>query len=160
MKTILLSFALVMLMAYNVVSQDFSELDSIQLADYEQYKAAEPKVLACCDYLLSTPFDKKDTSRVQASQFLLKWMEGTPEYTFNIDETASSLTDGKVELLQLYLAAMTKVHLTTKDGRVTEDEMKEKAVDAFVDYCANTDNEVKLTKELKKVVKERSDLDS
>ncbi|MBN2165340.1 MAG: hypothetical protein JW717_03590 [Marinilabiliaceae bacterium] len=155
MKNLLLSFLVIASFSVGY-SQDFSKLDSVELTDYEHYKNAEPKVLECCEYLLAKPFDKKDENREFASKFLIRWMEGTPEYTFEIDATAEVLTEKKAELLQIYLAAMTKVYLTTKDGRVTKDKMNEQTVETFINYCVNEGNELKLSKELKKIIKERS----
>ena len=158
-KNLFLSF-LFLCSSLIVFSQDFSSLQNVTLEDYEQYKSAEQEVIECCDYLLSNPYDKKDVNRLYAAQFLLKWMEGTPEYTFEINDEAMTLTNGKTELLQIYLAALTKTRLTIKDGSVSKEELNEKSKSLFIEYCSDSNNGIKLTKELKKVLKSEQAIDS
>jgi hypothetical protein len=148
--------ALVFLVSMATWAQDYTGLSAIQMTNFEQYKSAEPKVLECCNYLFANPLNSNDANRVQATQFIVRWMEGTPDYSFEIDETVATLTEGRKDLIPLFLAAMTKVQLSQTDKVLSEEEIKEQSINIFIDYCAEPKNEVKPTKEVKRILKERS----
>lgn len=142
-----------------VWAQDFSSLATIALTDADAYKKAEPKVMECCDYLLSNSVKTEAANRQLAIQFIVKWMEGTPEYSFEIDETVMRLTSGSKELLPLYLAAMTKAALTNAVEPKSKADLKKETINLFVDYCGNPDHGVKANKELKQLIAERKGTD-
>jgi hypothetical protein len=155
MKRTILFFAIAC-MALQVYSQDFSRLKDITFTKADEYKPAEAQVLECSDYLLSTPIDKNNINRAYAIQYILKWMEGTPDYTFSIDKNAMDLTGKDPELISVYFAALSKAALDNNEKKLSTDDITKKATGYLLDYCANPDNKVKKTKALKKKLKERS----
>lgn len=145
---------LAFILAINVTfSQNFKELSDTKFTSTEQYKASEPNVLHCANYLLSTAYNKKDDNRANALKFIMLWMAGTPNHTFNIDEKATALTEGNDALLGLYLAGMSKVVIENKDATLSQDALYSKTEQILVDYCANRRNNVSPSTKLKQLIK-------
>ncbi len=154
MKRIIL-VALISVLGLQIYAGDFSKLANVELNTSEQYEAAQEQVLDCCYYLLSTPCDKKDEDRAFATQFIVRWMQGTPEYSFEIEEVVMKMTDEKEELLSLYLTCFTKLTLESENPYEDKDQIKHDAMDAFLNYCGNSINKVRPTKEIKKMLDAR-----
>ena len=133
-------------------AQNFTDLNDYPLSNVEDYKNAETKVVECATYLFSTPVKKDDLNRLSATQFILKWMEGT-DYTFSIDSKAAELTDGNNDLFGLYVTTMPKVVLENKGTKLSDDEIHNRVVDLLIAYCKNEKNNMKPTKKLKKMMK-------
>ena len=133
-----------------VISQDFSTLKNYEFSDDSKYKSAEELVLNGANYLFNTPFDKNDLNRFQATAFILRWMEGTPDYTFNIDNKAVEITKGNDDLFGMYVAGMAKVVLENKAALPTDETIHNTVVQYLVDYTSNESNKMKPTRALKK----------
>ena len=136
----------------NLMAQDFTSLSVNSFKKAEDYVKAEPKVLECSTFLLNTPYEANNLNRLSATQYILKWMEGT-EYTFSIDTNAVELTEGNTDLLGLYMTSMTKVVLENKGADLSTDEIHNRVVDLLIAYCKNEKNNMKPTKKLKKLMK-------
>jgi hypothetical protein len=134
-------------------AQNFQELADTKFSTTEDYKTSETNVLNCADYLLSTAYNKEDLNRVNAMQFIMNWMEGTPDYTFNIDKKVTTLTEGNDTLLSLYLAGISKVVIEQKEASLTPDQLYSKTEQLLVDYCANRRNNVKPSVQIKQLIK-------
>lgn len=117
-KTILflcLSFA-----GFYSYSQELPNLKHINLSKKAQIKGSEPLVLKVTEYLFNTPIDKKNDSRREAGQFLIKWMNNTREYTFYLEETETDFFNTDSDLMLMYMTGLTKFTLenpTIKDQR-------------------------------------------
>jgi len=152
MKKILLLFILTLFTTANSFSQDFTDLTSYELASEEDYKNAEKKVIECANYLLANPVKEEDSNRINAVQFVLRWMAGT-NYTFNIDNKMVELTDGNNALFSLYLTTMSKIVLEHQADNLTDSQIHEQVVDILINYCKDSSNNLKPTKKLKKLMK-------
>lgn len=152
MKNFLLSL-IVILSTLTVSSQDFEKLKNTKLQNKEDYKVAEPTVLSLTSYLFQNPSTKDEINRLNAIQFIIKWMEGTPEYTFSIDKEAMDVTKGSDDLTGLYFAAMSKVVLDNPQQKLSDAEITTKAIDVLVNYVANEENGIKPNKAIKKRLK-------
>ncbi len=148
-QILLLTFGLISIYSF---SQDFSSLKDYKFTDKSDYKKSENQVLECSNYLFKTPFQKNDLNRLYAIQYIMKWMEGTPDYTFSIDDKAMEITKGNNDLLPLYLGAMTKAVLESK-SKLSDIQIYEKASDYIMQYCSNKNNNMKPTKAIKKMIK-------
>jgi len=135
--------------------QNYSKLASVNFEDDAGYKAAETQVLECANYLLSNPVDFDKFNRKNAFTYIFKWMEGTSDYTFAVDEKAMKLTDDSSELLTLFFTSMTKAVLENPNTKLTDMQIFETAQGYLADYCANSANNQKPSKALKKVIKKR-----
>jgi hypothetical protein len=85
----------------------------------------------------------------------MKWMEGTPDYTFDLGEKAMKLTNGETDLLSLYMAAMSKAVIENTTGKLSSDEIYNQAEKTLVNYCAIADNKIKPSKKIKQLLKEK-----
>jgi hypothetical protein len=96
-------------------SQEFPSLKHIRLSKNAHYKSAEPTVLKLIDYIFETPINKKNLNRQNAGQFLVKWMNGTPDYTFYLEEQEIQYFDNDSDLFLVYMAGLTKYTLLNKE---------------------------------------------
>ncbi|HZF65165.1 MAG TPA: hypothetical protein VEZ55_11795, partial [Chitinophagaceae bacterium] len=99
--------------------------------------------------LLSTPMDKESLARLNAGQFLIRWMTGTPTYTFSIDAVATKISKGNKDLMLVYLAAMVKYCLDNPLESKNDNKVKFNTVQRVLDYCK--EQGVNLKGELKKL---------
>jgi hypothetical protein len=131
--------------------QTLPDFDNIKLDKSTDYKDADSFALNSSTYLLSTPFEKNDLSRLKALQFIIKWMSGTPDYTFTLDGIAGKIIKENDDLLGLYMAAMTKFCLENKSSSGDANLVKLNAVKFLLMYCENSANNMKMTKQLQKL---------
>jgi len=153
MKNLIVIFSFILL-TFQLQGQDFSKLSSIDLKGADACKKAESQVSDCCNYLLSHSLKKDVDNRQKAIQFVMKWMEATPDFMFDIDETAMQLTEGDKDLLSLYLAAMSQAAIEIGKDKLTKEALSEKTVKKFLDYCNVAENGVKPTAEIKRRLRE------
>ena len=146
-----LAIIILALCCNSAFAQQLPDYDAIQLLEKGDYKVAEPSVMQAVNYMLTTPFEERDLNRLRSLQFVIKWMTGTPDYSFAIDETATKISKGNADLLGIYMACMTKYCLenksSSKDARLVElSSMK-----MLLTYCEDSRNKIKMTKQLKKL---------
>ena len=132
-------------------AQGLTNFDSIKLENASDCKAAEPYALEASNYIFSTPFHKDDINRLKSLQFIIKWMSATPDYQFALDEVASKLLKGSDDLLGLYMAGMTKYVLENPGNAGDAKAVKLNAITILLNYSDNPANNVKSTKNLKKL---------
>ncbi len=149
MKT-LTSFIFV-LITLSSFSQNFSQYENVYLTNAAEHRRAEPQVILACDLVLSTPIEKKNNNRSNAISFIAKWMSGTADYSFAIDETLKKITARDMDLIGVYYACISKYAI--EQGKGTErEELKLQAYKMFATYCDNPDNNYKPRGEMKKMV--------
>lgn len=134
-------------------SQAYSDLGDYKFESVESYKAAEPQVLECANFLFNTPAKQEELKRANAKKYILNWMQGTPDYTFELGNEVLELTKGNPELLGLYMAAMSKLVIENSGTTLSSSELYNKSEKLLVEYCANENNEVKPSKKIKKLIK-------
>lgn len=145
----------VVLLANISFSQNFKKLVNYEFKTEESYTTEMDKVLECANYLFENPNDENELNRLIATQYIMNWMNGTPDYTFEIGDDAMSLTKGKQELLGLYLAAMTKVVLDNPEEELSNKEIHNQSQEILVKYCYDENNNIKPSKKIKKIIKSR-----
>ena len=134
------------------MGQDFSELKK-----KEDFKPAEGTVLDLSNYLLDNPIDKDEAQRRRSFQYVLKWMEGTPDYTFNITPKAMNLIGDKKELLPIYLSSLAKAALEEGGKDLSGEQVEAKAINYLIDYCSIPENNTKPPKTIKNEIKKRKE---
>lgn len=154
MKKIILSLIMIAFCSLTFC-QNFSELSKYEFKKVENYKTEQDKVLNCANYLFKNPANKNDLNRLTALQYIMKWMEGTPDYTFEVGGKAMELTKGSSDLLGLYFAAMTKVVLENKEKKLETSEIYKRSEKILVDYCSVKSNKMKPSRKIKKIIKKR-----
>jgi hypothetical protein len=120
-KTTLLLLFLLSGAVYSL-AQDLPNLKYVKLNKRSHFKDAESTTLKVVDYLFATPVDKKNKSRTLAGEFLIKWMNGTPDYTFHLEESETKYFNTDSDLMLMYMAGLTKFALTNpavKDQKAT-----------------------------------------
>jgi hypothetical protein len=151
-KTILLVVFFSSSLSVNAQQKNFQELELNAKSDY---KKNEHKVKEMAEYILSMPVNKEENSKI-ASRNILKWMTGTPDHDFIIDNSIMELSKKNEDLLFLYMAAITKAALSNNEKK-NPMELKLSAFEILLDYCALEKNAVKANKELKKAMQARKD---
>lgn len=132
-------------------AQAVTDFEAVSITNAADCKTAEPRVLEAANYMLSTPLQKGDVNRQKAFSLVMRWMTATPDYHFAIDEDASKLMKGSDDLLVLYMGAMTKYVLENKGSAADQKAVKVNAMSILLTYTDNPSNNVKPTKNLKKL---------
>jgi len=134
------------------LAQNFSKLENIPLNDSMDCKNAEPKVLECCNYLLTTPCEET-LNRLKAVQFIMKWMENTSDYTFTLDKIFLSVSKSNKVLISNLFASMAKTAIT----ETMNENFTFKYITIFAEYCENPKYKVKQSAFIKKMIKAKND---
>ena len=149
MKKTFVAIALVFASCF-VNAQQPSDYESITLKVKEDYTPEVDKTaLGAADYLLTTPIEKDNVPRLKAAQFLIRWMTGSPTYTFTISEPANKISKGNDQMMITYLAAMSKYALENPKESKDDKKVKLNATKMVLDYCKKYD--IKMNGELKKL---------
>lgn len=159
MKAIFIRVVIIILFCSSVnrgLTQTLPVFDLIKLEKTSDYRKAEPFVLQTANYLLATPFKSEKPDRLKSIQFLIGWMTGTPDYSFTLDETTSKIFKGNDDILGIYLAALAKYALENKDSAKDAKHLKLNAVILLLNYCENKNNNMRMTKQLKKLSEARA----
>ena len=140
--------ALIGQFTYGQSLPDFTQIPLSQASDYE---SAESSVLQASNYILSTPFEKNDQTRLNGGRFILKWMAGTPHYNFSFGTVATKTMKDDPDLLILYVSAMSKYSLENPVAAKSPDSVGLHAITMELTYCNNPTNNMKMTKPMKKL---------
>ena len=132
-------------------AQTLPDFKLIKLNRTADYKPAEPFALLTANYLLSNPIVKDNPDRANAMEFIIKWMTGTPDHSFILDELITKLTKDNDDLLGIYAAAMVKYSLENKEASKDAKVVKLNALILMLNYCENKNNNIKMSKSLKKL---------
>ena len=133
-------------------AQDPEEWQALSFESREDYKKNQDKILECANFVLTGPAEPTNPARKSAMSALSKWMSGTPDYSFVIDESISKLMEKNEAVLSIYMAAMTKYTLDHKDTKITPADLKLNAFEQLLDYSEIPGNKVPMTKDLKKAI--------
>lgn len=149
MKKILI--AILLLVSLDSFSQGPSQFDNIMLSKPADYKKAEPYVVLAAEYVYSSAIDKDDVHRMNAISFIMRWMQGTPDFSFTFDETITKVTKSDNELIGIYMVCLAKYALEKGKG-VDREEVKYNAYILMAEYCENPLNNYKIRGETKKMI--------
>lgn len=130
-------------------SQTYYPYQDIPLEKSSDYTYAEPMALSAATYILSTPFSKNDKNRMHALDFITKWMTGTKDYHFYLQDVAQNILEDP-DLFGLYSAAMLKFCLENKSISSNLKLVRSSAYKLVLDYCDNPANNYKLRKKVRK----------
>ena len=156
MKTLPLTITFILLSLYSL-AQSLPDFDAIKLEKKEDYNAAaENAVMTASNYLFSTPLDKNDINRQNCMLYILRWMEGTPDYSFTFDEQATKFAKKNSDLLGLYMAGMTKFVLENKSDSKGQNKIRLNALKFVINYAREEKNKVKMNGEFKKAMEAES----
>ena len=132
-------------------AQTVPNFDLIKLEKPADYKSAEPFVLQTTTYLFSNPFKSDNKDRINSLQFIGKWMTGTTDHSFVFGDVTEKIGKGNNDLIGLYMAAMVKYTLENKTAAKDAKLVELNAFTTLLNYCENKDNNIKMSKQLKKL---------
>ena len=128
-----------------------SAYSEIKLEEKEDYKLAEPSVLKASEYLFTSKYDKDDLERLYAIEFIMKWMGGTPDFAFELNEKFTKPFLHETDLLGLYMGALAKFAIENKNLSQDVNTVNLNAVKMVINYSSKPANNLKQTGELKKM---------
>lgn len=137
-----------------VHAQTVPNFDQIKMEKAPDYKAAEPFVLQTANYLLTTPIIKDNPDRLSSLKFISKWMNGTPDHSYVFTDVPEKIGRDN-DILGLFMAAMAKYSLDNKAVSKDAKLVKLNALKMLLDYCEVKENNVRMTKQLKKISEAR-----
>lgn len=152
-KVILILFAFCSSFTY---AQTLPNFDLIKLEKTADYKAADPFVLQTATYLLATPIKKDSPDRLNALRFISKWMSGTPDHSFVFGGEDAGIYKDNNDVLGVYMAAMAKYTLENKEASKDAKLVKLNAITLLLNYCENKDNNIRMTKQLRKLAEAKA----
>jgi cellobiose-specific phosphotransferase system component IIC len=140
---------LIAVLSFNAFSQTLPPIANVQMTTKEDYRAKDSLALQVANYVLSTPSNENSVDRLSAASFLLKWMDGTPDYSFELSQNVLQYFQKDIDLMSVYMACMTAYALQNhaKDAKT----ITLNAVKLFVTYIDKSSNNVKMTSKLKKL---------
>ena len=148
MKKIFCICLLFVFVAIKLHAQNLPQFDHIKLATKKDFKQADTTVSQISTYILTKPINQDTAKRLAAAQFLMKWMEGTGDYTFVINENNTKAFINNINLMAVYMAALCKTALQYKAG-ITSNKITLDATKLLIGYINNPVNNVQHTQELK-----------
>lgn len=151
-KLFILLFLLVSIVAN---SQNTSQYDNILLNNAADYRKAEPQVVLASDYVYSTPIDKENINRTNAISFIIKWMSGTSDFSFTMDEATYKIANSDKEVLGVYFSCLVKYALSKGKG-VDREDLKYNSFVLLANYCENPENNYKPRGEIKKLIEAKN----
>lgn len=145
-------FLLIILLAFfanRCAAQSIYPYEEIPLKSPADFKAAEPFAFNAATFLLSNPYNEKDTNRDRALKFLINWAMGDKDYHFELTGVMLDLRDDK-ELMSMYVPAMVKFCLENKTLGSNTSLIEKAAVKIVLDYSNNPANNFTLKKKTRK----------
>jgi hypothetical protein len=156
---VLMICLIVLTFSIEIKAQDYSNLEAINFKDKSDYPENENLVLECSNYLLNSPIEalENDLNHLKAVQFIIRWMEGTPDYMFSLDESITKVTKSNASLLSIYFASMCKFVIENKEKSSDQKEVKFNSFLTFIAYCEDTTKNVKQNKTIKELIKAKNE---
>jgi hypothetical protein len=136
-------------------SQTLPNFEEISLKQPSDYKSAEPNVLTAANYIFSTPVKEDNPDRKMALSFIIRWMSGTPDFNFELGASDTKISKGSPDIFGLQMAAMSKYVIENPANAKDKQLVRDNSLDMVVQYCQKPENNIKMTKALKKYAEER-----
>jgi hypothetical protein len=149
MKNTLFAIILV-LISFSAFSQGLPPVKGVPLSSPDDYSAAENVVLQTSAYLLANPIDMDDESRLTAGVFIIRWMNGTPDFDFAFGQNKLGYIKNDVDLLSVYYATLSSFAIQNKSVKDPK-TVTLNAVKKFIAYIKDPKNHVKMNRQLKKL---------
>jgi len=161
-KLLLLAFVLVSISGYSQNNKFMMYLDTHPLNSDTQCRAAEKTTLEVANYLINNPINKKDNDQHYASNYVLVWMQQTPDYVFEFTDEAKHVYGSDKMLEGVYHAFLAKEVLMGSNKNTKSKSLRKAVLESLLDYIENPKNNVKKTLAMQKYInaKKMGKLDS
>lgn len=116
-------------------------------------------MLDCSDFIINNPTYVDKEGRLNATLFIKKWIEGTPDFSFTKNAEFLKLSKEKSNISAVYFAACAKAAISKKSEKQSIEDINAIAIQTLLDYCSNPKNRVKLSKGIKKRLNQRNSSD-
>lgn len=147
-----LLLALFIIFSISIYAQNNIDYSQVKLEVDEDFKNAEPIVVNATDYILSNPVNDQDMKRLYAVQFVMAWMQGTPDYDFSLD--ALDKLDSDIAQTTTYIASLAKSALENSTSKNYDPiVVRNEAWKTFLDYSKDPKNNIKAKSKLQKMLK-------
>lgn len=153
----ILTLSLVLLISDYAQSQNFSVYKDFKFSRPEQYREHEQMALEASKFILSTKQTQENTERLFAIQFMMKWMEGTPDHNLEIKPWLAGIMKADQFLYPVGLAALTRVALDEKYENVSEEKFQLEAANLIADYISNKEYGIRARSTAKKFMQAREE---
>ncbi|MFD0763964.1 hypothetical protein ACFQZI_03825 [Mucilaginibacter lutimaris] len=80
----------------------------------EDYTKYEPDVIKTADWLMHTAWGTEPVKTEKATQFILKWSEGTPDVVIELKQAIMDLSDTNPQLGFIYMSQFSKYAIQHK----------------------------------------------
>ncbi len=143
----------ILCLLFNFASTCFAQspYSEVSLKQKDEFKLAESYVLKAANYLFTSKYDKDDLERLYAIEFVMKWMSGTSDYQFELNEKFSKAFADQTDLLGLYMAGMAKYALENKSKTLSASIIGFNSVKMVLEYSSKAANNLKQTGEMKRM---------
>jgi hypothetical protein len=113
---VLICIAFCFATVFHCAAQEFEVPQNYKLEKPEDYVKYEADVLKCIDYLENIPLDDESARTIAANAFLLKWIEGSPNVTIELNAYVVELCDKNKEFIMLFMGGWTRYALQNPDS--------------------------------------------
>lgn len=138
--TLLLILFFVGITVPSIAQSDYSELKKFKIKK-KDCSECDSKALEVSNFLLSEPL-KITLKKINAGEFIFKWMSKTSDYTFSIDDFGVSVSEANDLFINIYFAALIKATLDNKSFVGDEKKIKLETANLLVDYISKKENGV------------------
>jgi len=145
-------FTLLALIAGHIAfAQNIPPVKGFRLETPQDYRNADSAVVQVDKYFLSIPIDQDSNTRLYAGVFLVRWIEGSPDFYGNLNEHVLRGIKNDVDLLTVYYCCISSfvIHYPSVQDANT---ITLNAAKQLVAYINKPANHVKLTRQLKNLV--------
>lgn len=140
MKKILTLILAIVAFAFTTKAQTFHVPENYILKEKGDYAKYEDDVIKGIDWLQDTPWALEEQKRMETNAFLMKWMEGSPAVSVEINGGAIKITEKNPQLLMTFMGGYTKYTLQNKSA-FDKNKANLAALKAVVDkYTLETDH--------------------
>src|SRR5215207_9747445 len=119
-RVLLISF---LFLSSSFFAQDFIVPANYKLTTKQDYNNLEKEVIAATNWLLATPFNQEVEKRKVVSEFILRWVNGSPTVNVELNSTILDFEKKNAGMMVLYMAASAKFVLEnnySKDMRAKQ----------------------------------------
>ncbi len=134
-------------------AQSFQVPQNYLLVNKTDYAKYEKDVIACVDWLETTPVNQQTEKRKEANRFLLRWVSGSP----NVDIALSQKIPGfskNPDLMMIFLGAWTKFDIEHPDQPKDEVAGNIASIKSVIKvYRANLGKGIRKDRDVQKMIK-------
>ncbi|MES2267249.1 MAG: hypothetical protein V4520_10835 [Bacteroidota bacterium] len=98
----------------NALAQAYEVPKDYHFNKQEDYTKYEPDVIKTADWLMHTAWGTEPAKTEKATQFILKWTEGTPDVVIELKQAIMDLSDTNPQLGFIYISQFSKYAIQHK----------------------------------------------